>query len=816
MGDRIYTPPDETDGPIDVTITATDTQGLTATITFTVTALDFAPQLDRTGADSVDEGSPYTITLEDVFDGGGFVDLGGEVSQCIVHWGDGSSDTYTTLGDKTHIYADGPATRDVTFDLVDDDGTHFDVDGSDDNPPVTVKNVPPTASITGAPASGHSPEGTDIILGSTVTDPSSVDTAAGFTYAWSVTKNGSAYAAGSSPAFSFTPDGNGTYVVTIGATDKDGGAGSDTKTIIADQVAQAITFGTLANDTYGASFTLSATASSNLPVSLVVQSGPATLSGNVLTVTGVGTVVVEATQAGNASYLAAAPVDRSFVASPATLMVTANPQTKVYGSADPTLTYAASGFWFTDTAATVLNGILTRAAGETVAGRLYAITIGSLATKTTNYTIAFTGNSLAIAPASTKVSLSSSASPVLPGQSVTFTAIVSPVSPGGGTPTGSLTFKNGSTVLATMSLMVVGSQVQASLTTVFSAAGSPTITASYANTDGNYTASSASLTQAVQQVAVEPDPFNPSLTDLFIGSNGASSNDQVQVNPAGSSNTGSTGVKVQTTLSGVNTQTTYSQPFSTIYVFLQGGNDNVQLAATLTIGAVVSAGNGNDTVALGNGNNTVTLGTGNDTIQAGNGTNTVTAGAVGYKGNTQVQLGNGNNNSVTLLGNGNENVQVGNGNNDSVSITGNGNENVQVGNGNNTVTVGNGNDNVQAGNGNNVVVEGTGNDNVQAGDGNNLIVGGLGKHTIQVGKGRNILIDGSAQLTQSNDSLAQVLSDWTQSGSAAANVASIRLRLNLTFNSSNANTLQAGSGLDWFFETYSKNHTNRKASDLHN
>src|SRR5262249_48246718 len=55
---------------------------------------------------------------------------------------------------------------------------------------LTVSNVAPTASITGAPATGHSPEGTTLNLGSSVTDPSPADTAAGFTYHWSMTKNG--------------------------------------------------------------------------------------------------------------------------------------------------------------------------------------------------------------------------------------------------------------------------------------------------------------------------------------------------------------------------------------------------------------------------------------------------------------------------------------------------------------------------------------------------------------------------------------------------------------------------------------------------
>jgi hypothetical protein len=38
----------------------------------------------------------------------------------------------------------------------------------------------------------------------------------------------------------------------------------------------------------------------------------------------------------------------------------------------------------------------------------------------------------------------------------------------------------------------------------------------------------------------------------------------------------------------------------------------------------------------------------------------------------------------------------------------------------------------------------------------------------------------------------------------------------VAFNSSHANTLTAGSGLDWFWETYAKDSTNRKATDLLN
>lgn len=86
---------------------------------------------------------------------------------------------------------------------------------------VSVLNVAPTASIGSVPAT--SPEGAPIVLTSTVTDPSSVDTAHGFLESWAVTKNGSPYATGSGSSFTFIPDDNGTFVVTLTATDKDGG-----------------------------------------------------------------------------------------------------------------------------------------------------------------------------------------------------------------------------------------------------------------------------------------------------------------------------------------------------------------------------------------------------------------------------------------------------------------------------------------------------------------------------------------------------------------------------------------------------------------
>jgi len=85
-------------------------------------------------------------------------------------------------------------------------------------------------------------------------------------------------------------------------------------TLSATKLAQAITFAAISDkDRSDGSFILGASASSGLPVTLTVASGPATISGTTLTLTGDGgDVTVTATQAGNASYYVAAPVSRSF------------------------------------------------------------------------------------------------------------------------------------------------------------------------------------------------------------------------------------------------------------------------------------------------------------------------------------------------------------------------------------------------------------------------------------------------------------------------------------------------------------------------
>jgi hypothetical protein len=80
---------------------------------------------------------------------------------------------------------------------------------------------------------------------------------------------------------------------------------------------------------------------------------------------------------------------------PDSLSVSANAQTKIYGSADPALTYAATGFVNGDNSG-IFTGSLTRDSGENVG--TYAIREGTLSAGN-NYIINFTGNDLTITKA---------------------------------------------------------------------------------------------------------------------------------------------------------------------------------------------------------------------------------------------------------------------------------------------------------------------------------------------------------------------------------------------------------------------------------
>jgi len=105
--------------------------------------------------------------------------------------------------------------------------------------------------------------------------------------------------------------GAGTAVLTaVQGFDDNYAQATKTANLIVGATNQTITFGALTEQTYGdAAFTLTAAASSDLTVSYTSSnSAVATVSGNTVTIVGVGSTDITASQAGNANYNAASDV----------------------------------------------------------------------------------------------------------------------------------------------------------------------------------------------------------------------------------------------------------------------------------------------------------------------------------------------------------------------------------------------------------------------------------------------------------------------------------------------------------------------------
>jgi ELWxxDGT repeat protein len=156
-----------------------------------------------------------------------------------------------------------------------------------------------------------------------------------------------------------------------------------------DKANQSITFPQPADKTYGDDpFVPTFSTSSGLDVSLSSSTPTVcTVSGSTVTLVGVGTCELTATQSGDTNYAAAQAETRSFSVGKATLTITAHDQTRREGSANPPLTHTYTGF-VNDDDTSVLSGapsLTTNADAQSAPGD-YAIivTTGTLAAD--NYT----------------------------------------------------------------------------------------------------------------------------------------------------------------------------------------------------------------------------------------------------------------------------------------------------------------------------------------------------------------------------------------------------------------------------------------------
>jgi hypothetical protein len=143
----------------------------------------------------------------------------------------------------TQPASDEPSSQAVTIKADDGHGLTATV-----NFTAATNGVAPTVSIARAAsglsatalstsASFSSPEGTAVNLNGSATSPSAEDAAAGFTYSWTVTRDGSAFGTGSAASLSFTPNDEGTYVATLQAKDDGGMTGTTSVTVTGTNVA---------------------------------------------------------------------------------------------------------------------------------------------------------------------------------------------------------------------------------------------------------------------------------------------------------------------------------------------------------------------------------------------------------------------------------------------------------------------------------------------------------------------------------------------------------------------------------------------------
>jgi sugar lactone lactonase YvrE len=172
---------------------------------------------------------------------------------------------------------------------------------------------------------------------------------------------------------------------------------------------QTVSFAPPVQVTYGSApihLSSYASASSGLAVSFQLLGGPATLNGSLLTITGAGMVMIQASQGGNSTFAAATPVEETITVIPAVLKITPYNYSRVYASALPsTYAYSVSGYVNGDTAANAFTGapgFSTSAVIGSSAGS-YPITpsIGSLSSG--KYAFQFVAGTLTITPAVLKI-----------------------------------------------------------------------------------------------------------------------------------------------------------------------------------------------------------------------------------------------------------------------------------------------------------------------------------------------------------------------------------------------------------------------------
>jgi hypothetical protein len=255
------------------------------------------------------------------------------------------------------------------------------------------------------------------------------------------------------------------------------------------------------------------------PVTATVVSGTASASYTLPGSTAAGTYTIQAIYLGTASYLGSVDAAHTLTVNTAATTTTPAAAQTFYSTTAQSVTLSAT---VTSSAGTVnegtvtftvLNGATTIASSNPAKvgnGKASAsvtlppgtaigpYTIHAVYSDTGNFSGSNNNSTLRVTSSATTTTVTSAANPSVFGQTVIFTAVVTPVSPGAGTPTGTVTFKDGTTVLGSAVTLVGGA---ATLATSGLALGSNnSITAVYSgDSHFNTSTSTPAVIQTVKQ-----------------------------------------------------------------------------------------------------------------------------------------------------------------------------------------------------------------------------------------------------------------------------------------------------------------------------
>lgn len=317
-----------------------------------------------------------------------------------------------------------------------------------------------------------------------------------FTVSATSASNGTVtYSVGSGPATvsgsTVTLTGAGTVVLTASQapTGSYTSATASTSFTVAPAV-PTLNFAAIASQTYGnVPFTVSATSASNGAVTYTVVSGPATVSGATVTLTGVGTVVLSASQAATSSYTAATASTSFTVTQAVPALSFAAIASQTYGN--PPFTVSATSASSGAVTYTVVSGPATISGSTVTLTGVGTVVLSASQAATTNYTAATASTSFTVAQA-------------VP--SLSFTTI--PSQTYGNAPfTVSATSASGGAVTYTV---VSGPATVSGSTVTLTGAGTVVLSASQA-ANGNYKAATAGTSFTVAQAV-------PSLSFASIAS----------------------------------------------------------------------------------------------------------------------------------------------------------------------------------------------------------------------------------------------------------------------------------------------------------